>query len=186
MEEKQKQRRTVRLKAYDYSAQGVYFVTVCVKDRQKILSRIVGTGVPDGPQGEEICGVVLLKRGEIAERVLRQMSDFYEHLSVDAYVIMPDHIHFLLQIKEGRKAPCGPSGTPVPTQNSTLSRFVSTFKRFCNKEYGENIWQRRSYDHVIRGQEDYEEHIKYIYENPMRWHFDELYKKADFKATRVS
>ena len=56
-----------------------------------------------------------------------------------------------------------------------MSRFVSTFKRFCNKEYGENIWQRHFNDHIIRNREDYEEHKKYIYENPMRWCYDELY-----------
>ena len=52
---------------------------------------------------------------------------------------------------------------------------MSTFKRFCNKECGENIWQYRSYAHIIRNREDYEEHLRYIYENPMRWQFDELY-----------
>ena len=56
-----------------------------------------------------------------------------------------------------------------------MSRFISTFKRFCNKEYGENIWQRGFMDHVIRNREDYQEHLKYIYENPARWYFDELY-----------
>lgn len=60
-------------------------------------------------------------------------------------------------------------------QNSIVSRFVSTFKRFCNKEYGKNIWQNRSYDHVIRNQEDYDEHLKYIFENPARWELDKLY-----------
>ena len=66
--------------------------------------------------------------------------------------------------------------TSTPTkQTSFVSHFVSTFKRFCNKEYGGNIWQRGFYDHVIRNRDDYEEHVKYIYENPMRWYYDELY-----------
>ena len=68
------------------------------------------------------------------------------------------------------------NGTPVPTvQNSLVSRFVSTFKRFCNKEYGENIWQYRSNDHIIRNRKDYEEHCKYIIENPLYWQYDKLY-----------
>ena len=74
---------------------------------------------------------------------------------------------------------CGQSRTPVPTNveraNSVCSQFVSTFKRFCNKEYGENIWQVRFNDHIIRNRDDYEEHVKYIYENPIRWYYDELY-----------
>lgn len=65
----------------------------------------------------------------------------------------------------------------ICTQNKQclLSRFVSTFKRFCNKEYGKNIWQARSYDHVIRDYNDYEKHINYIIENPNRWFYDDLY-----------
>ena len=54
---------------------------------------------------------------------------------------------------------------------------MSTFKRFCNKEYGENIRQYRSNDHIIRNREDYEEHLRYIYENPLRWQDDELYSE---------
>lgn len=64
---------------------------------------------------------------------------------------------------------------PVPTkQNSKVSRFVSSFERFCNKEYGQNIWQARSYDHIIRDQADYDAHLQYIYENPL------LGKKMNF------
>ncbi len=50
-----------------------------------------------------------------------------------------------------------------------------TFKRFCNKKYGKNIWQRGFYDHIIRNDEDYENHLRYIQENPLRWELDELY-----------
>ena len=64
---------------------------------------------------------------------------------------------------------------PTVKQHSYVSHFVSTFKRFCNKEYGENIWQRNFNDHIIRNREDYEEHLRYIYENPMSWYYDELY-----------
>ena len=64
-------------------------------------------------------------------------------------------------------------GTDVPTrQHSTVSRFVSTFKRFCNKEYGKNVWQARSFDHIIRDNKDYELHIKYICENPLKWYLN--------------
>ena len=160
------QRKRMRAAYHDYS-DGVYFVTMCTQNRRCILSQIVGTGVLDGPQ------IVLKRCGEIAEKYIRQMDAFYENIAVDGYVIMPNHIHLLLVVKS-----CGggPSGTPVPTlQNSVVSRFVSTFKRFCNKECGENIWQYRSYDHVIRSVADYDEHAKYICENPARWQDDELY-----------
>ncbi len=88
---------------------------------------------------------------------------------------MPNHIHIMLWVKGDEN---GPSGTPVPTaQNTITAKFLSTFKRFCNKDCGMNIWQYRSYDHVIRTRKDCEEHMRYICENPERWYFDELYTK---------
>ena len=56
-----------------------------------------------------------------------------------------------------------------------LSKFISTFKRFVNKEYGKNVWQRSFYDHVIRDEEDYLKRVNYIAENPTRWAFDKFY-----------
>lgn len=84
---------------------------------------------------------------------------------------MPDHIHFILSIQGGQ------SRTPVSTdynikydnKNSDVAKFVSTFKRFCNKEYGINIWQARYYDQVIRNQNDYNEIWEYIENNPKKY-----------------
>ena len=158
-------RHTIRLQEYDYNTPGAYFLTICVRNRKCLLSRIADNGCFEGPQVE------LLPYGTIAARYLEQLNDFYQNLSVDSYVIMPNHIHVLLRILEG------PSGRPVPTkQNSILSRFVSTFKRFCNKEYGTNIWQPRSYDHVIRDQADFDRHLQYIHENPFGWWDDEFFE----------
>ncbi len=158
-------RKTMRLQGADYSSPGVYFLTVCTRDRACLLSKISSDG----------CTVDLLPHGTVAEKYIRQLNDFYDDIEVEQYVIMPNHIHLLLFIKQ---EPClvapteGPSRT---TQNSAVSRFISTFKRFCNKEYGTNIWQYRSYDHIIRNRKDYEEHVKYILENPLNWYYDELY-----------
>ncbi len=171
------QRKTMRLERGNYSATGAYFLTVCTKDRRCLLSH-VGTGVPDGPH------IQLTKYGAVVEKYILQMNDFYQDIRAESYVIMPNHIHLLLVV-------CGPSRTPVPTevggtvngivapitqkQNSAVSRYISTLKRFCNKEYGENIWQARSYDHIIRSRQDYDDHLRYIRENPLRRHYDELY-----------
>ena len=167
-------RKTPRCFAIDYDHIGVYFITICTQDRRCILSQIVGTGVPDCPK------IALTKYGEIAEKYIRQIGNYYDHLSIESYVIMPNHIHLLLFVKNGTVTENGQSRTPVPTvraqrANSAFSRFLSTFKRFCNKEYGENIWQARAYDHVIRSGEDYAAHLRYIQENPARWQYDELY-----------
>ena len=190
--EKLTQRKTTRLKGADYNQNLVVFLTICTKDRRCFLSRIVGTGVPDGPNPVGVPDgpkIELTKQGLIAEKYIKQLNDFYDNISVEDYVIMPNHIHIMLWIKgvgntsSGTPMNSGPSGTPVPTaatttpQNSTVARFLSTFKRFCNKEYGINIWQYRSYDHIIRNRQDYEEHLRYIWENPIRWYYDELYSE---------
>ena len=69
----------------------------------------------------------------------------------------------------------GSSKAPTPTANEMIPHIISTFKRFCAKEIGENIFQRGYFDHIIRNREDYEKHVKYIYENPIKWQYDCFY-----------
>ncbi len=159
------QRKTIRLKNYDYNQDGYYFITICTKDKKKLLCDIVGTGILDGPQ------IKFTKYGNIAKRQIECMTDFYNDIKIDKYVIMPNHIHLLIKII---KSDNGPSRTPVPT-NTKISNFVGTFKRFCNKQYGKNVWQYRSYDHIIRGEDDYKEIWNYIDNNPIRWKEDKFY-----------
>ena len=73
-----KNRKTTRLKSADYNRNQVVFLTICTKDRRCILSRIVGTGVPDGPQIE------LTRYGQIADKYINQLNDFYDDLSVES------------------------------------------------------------------------------------------------------
>ncbi len=159
-------RKPTRLKEYDYSSPGAYFVTICTKGRKCLLSKInVGDSVLDVPQNQ------LTKYGKISEKHICQMDKFYDHISVDKYVIMPNHIHLLLSIKDSE---IGTSRTPSPT-NSVLSKFVSTFKRFCNKEYKENIWQRSFHDHITRDEKDYQKIWEYIDTNIVCWEKDCFY-----------
>ena len=156
-------RKPNRIRDYNYSQNGAYFITVCTQSRRKILSEItVGTPLLGCPQ--EPC-LKLLRHGWIADKVIRQLDSFYDHLSVDKYVIMPDHIHFLITVYGACECP----ETEQPERTSVISRFVGTFKRFCNRECGENIWQSRYYDHVIRNQQDYNEIWEYIDNNPRKW-----------------
>ena len=130
---------------------------------------------PPYPVGVDVLGdpknVELLPYGMVADKYIKQMNEIYENLTVAQYVIMPNHIHFILFIHED-----GSPRTSTPTkQTSAISHFVSTFKRFCNKEYGKNIWQRSFHDHIIRDQRDYEKISEYIYENPIKWQSDCFY-----------
>ena len=161
-------RKSPRLKGYDYSLPGAYFITICTKDRKKLLSDIiVGDGVLDVPHNR------LSDYGKIADKYITQMNEFYNYISVDKYVIMPNHIHFIISINDSL---IGTSRTPSPT-NSEISKFISTFKRFCNKDCNENIWQRSYHDHIIRGEKDYQKIWEYIDTNILKWEADCFFSK---------
>ena len=178
-------RKDLRLKQYDYSSAGAYFVTICIKDRKRILSDIikpstVGVGALDDPLNGALDDpltpqIQLTEIGKITEKYLLS-SENIPGVKIDRYVIMPDHIHVIIFLYPDKYASRkdGSSRAPTPT-NEMLPHIVSTFKRFCNKEIGNNIFQRGYIEHIVRDREDYETRAKYIYENPIRWYYDELY-----------
>ena len=176
-----RKRKSNRLKDYDYSETGAYFVTICVKEKHCILSTIVGDGVLDVPgkssnlSGISRAEVLLTDIGAIIQNQLEEMRQTYDHILIDSYVIMPNHIHLLLSLRE--QAPAGDSGTsrtPSPT-NASIPSFVSCLKRFTNKKAGFDIWQRSYHDHIIRSEEDDWLHRQYIEQNPQRWAEDEYH-----------
>ena len=158
-------RKPTRLKGYDYSTPGMYFLTICVKGRKQLLGKIVGCGDFDTPQ------MILSEYGQILDRYIKLMNKKYYHIKADKYVIMPNHFHLILNILECKN---GASETAAP-YNNEISKFVSLLKRYCNREYGENIWQSSYNDHIIRGEKDYQEIWKYIDTNVIRWEKDCFY-----------
>ena len=160
-------RKDTRLKDFDYSQNGVYFVTICTRNRQSILSSVsVGGGVLDAPLVE------LTEYGKITEAVITNINQTYPHIQITKHVIMPNHIHLLIEVQNGA------SRTPPPTTpaNNTLSLLVSTFKRFCNKHANTDLWQRGFYDRVIRDSNEYLAAWQYIDTNPLKWNLDEYFK----------
>ena len=146
-------RKHNRLGNYDYSQNGAYFVTICTQDRKQVLCEIVGDGFP-----------VPKPTGEIAEEYIRQISEKYPNVTVDRYVIMPDHIHILLRI-DG-------SGNPSPTMGNVVGWYKYQVTKQANlllNTPGKKLFQRSYYDHVIRNQQDYDEIWQYIEDNPRKW-----------------
>ena len=156
-------RKPTRLKNYDYSREGAYFITICTHNRKNILCDIVGDGVYDIPK------TTLFHCGKIVEKYIQKMNYQYDNVCVDKYVIMPNHIHLLLVVKNN-----GMSRAPSPT-NAIVPEFVALFKRYCNREYGENIFQRSFHDHIIRNEKDYLKIWNYIDTNPLKWKEDCFY-----------
>ena len=162
-------RKKNRLGYYDYNQNGAYFITICTDDRKCLLSRIVGGGVLDAPATH------LRSYGAVVDRRIREMNQVYSNVQTVKYVIMPNHVHLLICIdRQENYGAAGTSRTPSPT-NEIIPRYVSTFKRLCNRETGINIWQRSYHDHIIRGQSDFEMIWNYIDTNPARWEQDCFY-----------
>ena len=90
-----KRRESIRLQGFDYNSAGAYFLTICTENRQSVLSTVVGGDVLDAPYR-----IHLLPYGEIADKYIQQLNDFYSNIRVDGYVIMPNHIHLLLMVTE--------------------------------------------------------------------------------------
>ena len=128
---------------------------------QNVLSSVVGADDLGSPSVE------LSKYGKAVEENLMRMKTIYNDVEIDSYVIMPNHIHLLLKVNGNSFEPNGAPRSSPPT--NTVSKFVSAFKKFSNKDCGMSIWQRGFYDHIIRDDNDYVLHLQYISENPKKW-----------------
>lgn len=162
-------RKPNRLKEYDYGA-GAYFITICTHGRKCILSDIiVGEGLAPPV-------VRLTQYGAIAEEQLLALERRYPTVQIDQYVIMPNHIHAILQIREQTGEAGGAS--PSPTLVDAVGAFKSLTTRLCNRiQPIPKLFQRSFHDHVIRNETDYKEIRAYIENNPAKWAEDTLYTK---------
>ena len=154
-------RKPNRLKGYDYSRNGAYFITLCTRNKEPIFGRIVGGGVFDAPHTE------LTEIGECADRRIRDIEKS-GYAAVDKFAVMPNHIHMIVFVHNG------PSRTPAPT-NAMIPHVISTFKRFVHRDVGKTVFQRSYYDHIIRDERDYRKIWEYIDTNPLRWAEDIFY-----------
>ena len=153
-------RKPTRLKGYDYSTSGAYFLTICVKGRKQLLSKIVGDDAYIVPQNN------LSEIGLICDKYINNINIKYENVTIDKYVIMPNHIHLLIFLNGTMRA-------SSPTKN--VETIIRSFKTMVTKEIGQSIWQRSYHDHIIRGEKDYQKIWEYIDTNVIRWDKDCFY-----------
>ena len=142
-------RKPLRLPGFAYSQAAYYFVTVCCKDKAPLFGHIVGNGL------DRSAAVCLNRYGEIADTDLRALPQHFAGVQVLKYVIMPDHLHLILAL-DG--------------QGASLPQILASYKSGVSRKCGRAVWQKSYYDHVIRGQKDFEEIWQYIDNNPQkRW-----------------
>ncbi|MBR3588514.1 MAG: transposase [Clostridia bacterium] len=164
-------RKPTRLKNYDYSTPGAYFVTICAGNRRCIFSDIIVGAIHESP-------VLKLKTyGIIADNVIKKLNSRFD-VEISKYVIMPNHIHMLIVITDSeilraiRESPL--------RGRSLVSKVVGYMKMNISKEIhkinpDEKLWQRSFHDHIIRNQKDYDMIWEYIDTNVLRWEKDCFY-----------
>lgn len=158
-------RKTNRLAEYDYSTPNAYFITICTKNRTNLFWQNVGA-IIDRPEHTPLSNL-----GTIARQCIENISRHYPAVSVDHYVIMPNHIHLLLQINTDIH---GRSMTAP-----TIATVVRLMKGAVSKQAGFSVWQKGFYDHIIRNESDYQDTWNYIEGNPGKWIADTLYAPSD-------
>ena len=170
------QRKAHRLPEYDYSRPGAYFVTICTHNRRCILSNIRVGALHEAPA----ITLHLTEIGKIVAQYIEMLPVRYPNLTVAHYVIMPNHIHLLLQIGAERAL------REAPLQSnegrSMLAKAIGFLKMNSTKQAhvkypALELWQRSFHEHVIRNDRDYREIWEYIDENPARWVEDRYYEQ---------
>ncbi|MDF2545618.1 MAG: hypothetical protein K0R93_516 [Anaerosolibacter sp.] len=155
-------RKLNRLSGYDYSQAGAYFITICTKSYKNQFGMI-----EDGEMH-------LNKLGIIARNHWLSIPEHFKDISIDEFVVMPNHIHGILVLTMG-------NGYIRSLQGQNLSRIIGPYKASVSREIrkmngGMDFkWQKSYYDHIIRKDESLDNVREYIRNNPMQWHLDKFY-----------
>ena len=193
-------RRSLRLKHYDYSRAGFYFITICTQGREHLFGEIV----------DDV--MVLGVAGQLIHRLWYEMIDDFPNIALHEFVIMPNHIHGIIQIVDNKKQHVGADSisaqicmqknidctieqrAEMDSQRAdmesapTVSTMIQSFKRHTTLQYikmvknntlppfNKRIWQRNYYEHIIRDDVDYNRIATYIINNPLTWDDDVLSK----------
>ncbi|NLB61393.1 MAG: transposase [Clostridiales bacterium] len=153
-------RKPNRLKGYDYSKNGAYFITICTYNREILFGNV----------GEDSIS------SRMIDVTFNQTIEEYSESICEKYIIMPNHFHAIIFIGQAESA-------------HTISEIVQAFKRHSTVEYiklvkqgvlppfEKRIWQRSFHDHIIRNEQKYQEIWEYIDKNALKWEEDCFYKK---------
>lgn len=141
-------RKSNRLKNYDYSSNGLYFITVCVNDMKCLFGYV----------DMENNMVILNDDGKRVDFFIQKIDE------VDNYIIMPNHIHFIIRLDKDRN-------------NKSIQRIISGFKRAVSMDFGYSPWQKSFHDHIIKSDEEYANIWNYVENNANKWKDDCFYRE---------
>jgi putative transposase len=166
-------RKTIRLPQYDYSQPGYYFITLCTRQRLPLFGQIT------------LGRMILNGAGKMLQRLYNDLPNKFSTVVLDEFVIMPNHMHMIIQIVDRATTRVAPTG--ALRMSSHIGDIVGAFKSLSTNEYIRGInyqgwpafngklWQRNYWEHIIRSETDINMIREYIRNNPMQWELDELH-----------
>lgn len=154
-------RKPMRLKNYDYSQNGAYFITICTYNRQKLFEM--------STVGNDLCVVPLcnVQQNKIIEKWLHELENKF-NVTINKYVIMPDHIHMILIIDSERHIGCSVPDIMQWFKTMTTNEYIKCVKENKIKPFDKKLWQKSYYDHIIRDENDYITKWNYIENNTLK------------------
>jgi len=163
-------RKSIRLRNFDYSHAGAYFITICTQNRECLFGEIVA----DEMQLDSV--------GLIVKKIWQEIPIHYPQLALDEFVVMPNHIHGIINLH--RRDLGTASSAPmefrciVPTLGKIMRRFKSMSAIAVNKSLGRSLqplWQRNYWERVVRDEKELHAMQEYIANNPRQWELDKLH-----------
>ena len=158
---------STRLQTWDYRNCGYYYITILTKNRTHYFGKVVNDSV------------ILSKAGQVTEEELIKTGTIRDNVQIDEFIIMPNHIHFILVINKKNK-PVATSGKTI--QSNSLGSIIGQYKSAASKRlhlmnYVDFGWHPRFYEHIVRNEKSLSNIRKYIRLNPLKWELDEYYRK---------
>ena len=180
-------RRSIRLKGYDYSQAGLYFITICVKNRQCLFGNIANGKM------------ILNDAGRMVQNQWVKLCQRFKNIQLHEYIVMPNHFHAILEIvgatlvvdqtndgKEGQPQGFAPTTDGIATTGKTVGDMVGAFESITTVEYIRGVkqqkwqpfdgklWQRNYWEHIIRNEKSYQNISEYIINNSLKWNDDKF------------
>lgn len=161
------QRKSPRLKGYDYAQEGAYFVTTCVKSRKSFFATI------------DEKSISLTPAGEMLAYWWQQLPQKYTDVELDYFVVMPNHFHGIVCLNRHQQTLVEPSLSDVMRwfKAMTTNAYIRAVKEQDWQPFEGKLWQRSYHDHIIRTEADLNRIREYVLYNPERWQEDKFYNE---------
>ncbi len=172
-------RKSIRLKGYDYTQAGLYFITICTQGKECLFGTIVETSVHDSSTIESHSVMVLNEAGKMIQEEWKELTGRFPMICLHAFVVMPNHFHAILEItqpidKQSQPKTIGAILTAF--KSITTVRYIHGIKDHGWTPFDGKLWQRNYYEHIIRNEQAFTKITDYILHNPIKWKEDKFYQ----------